>query len=93
MAEFNVEVATSQFVKRYREHQGKQINNSSLHAGSPMYYYCRHCAVGTDVLPESHFRKPTTVCEACVPLVEHGLVEDAKKRARSEVEAETPVPA
>jgi len=80
--ELNVDVAVEQFVKRFRENQDKgQVDNSTLYAGSPMYYYCRHCSELTEVLPESHRSAPKTICEPCKVLEAHGLIKDAKAKA------------
>ena len=82
-----VQDALAEFVKRHNEHQGKQVDNSNLHAGSPMYYYCRHCGVHTQTLPEGHFGRPKIVCVPCEVLEAHGLIprgiEMAKERAAS----------
>lgn len=75
MTELNIEVAMEQYHKRVEENKGKQIDNSSLHAGSPMYYYCRKCGVETDVLPEGWFGGgPKRICNPCKVLEDHGLV-------------------
>lgn len=66
-------VAMEQFRKRKAENDGKQIMNSTLPAGSPMYYYCKCCGVQTQVLPELHMSVPITRCDACDVLVKHGL--------------------
>ena len=59
--------------KRKADNKGKQINNSSLYAGSPMYYYCRHCGVLTDTLAESDFStRPRQICSACREMVKFG---------------------
>ena len=45
-----------------------QIDNSSLCAGSSMYYYCQGCGLQSDVLPESwdpRFTQPKKLCSAC----------------------------
>lgn len=48
---------------------GKQVDNSSLHAGSPMYYYCLCCGAQTAVLPEGWYReRPPRYCDACLAL-------------------------
>ena len=48
-----------------KEHQPKHVDNASLYAGSPMYYYCRSCGWESDVLPECHVSAPRRLCEAC----------------------------
>lgn len=68
-------------VEQYWERVGtktKQINNSSLHAGSPMYFYCRHCGVLTDTLPENYISPPSKLCGGCKRLVEAALMPPPK---------------
>jgi hypothetical protein len=46
------------------------IDNASLPAGSPMYYYCKSCGHQTAVLPENwYLTPPPKFCDWCV---EHG---------------------
>jgi len=71
---FNVEVALEQFRKRKVDNQGKQIDNSSLRAGSSMHYYCKFCGEHTETLPESHFGAPKVICDPCKVLNDHGLI-------------------
>lgn len=71
---FDAELAMEQFRKRKAENQGKQIDNSSLPAGSPMYYYCRFCGAHTETLPETHWNAPKITCEPCKALHIHGLI-------------------
>ena len=73
------ELAIAQFVERCAQHRGKRIDNSRLHAGSPMHYYCKHCDAPTETLPELHREPPTTVCVPCNALDEQGLLAEAKK--------------
>lgn len=50
---------------------GKQVDNASLNAGSPMYYYCKCCGVQTAVLPEDWYRElPPKYCDECKALPE-----------------------
>ena len=70
----NLDVAMEQFKKRKAANEGKKIDNSSLYAGSPMYFYCKFCEENTDVLPESYFRQPKTICNPCEILHAHGLI-------------------
>ena len=76
MAEFKFDskLALAQFEKRKKANAGKQINNGSLPAGSPMYYYCKRCGAHTETLSESHSSKPKTICEPCDALRVHGLI-------------------
>ncbi len=52
----------------------QQVDNSSLRAGAPMYYYCHGCGDLADKLPETHKDRPRRFCAACKPLHEHGLI-------------------
>lgn len=70
----DLKVAMAQFKKRQKENKGKQIDNSSLYAGSPMYFYCRFCGCQTAVLPEDYTCTPKRVCDPCEILHAHGLV-------------------
>jgi hypothetical protein len=48
-----------------------QIDNGSLYAGSSMYYYCKHCGLLSDTLPEGWFMQgPSRVCKACSDMKE-----------------------
>lgn len=47
------------------------VNNASLYAGSAMHYYCRHCGVESDVLPEEHTERPKRVCDDCQTLIDN----------------------
>ena len=42
----------------------EKINNSSLYAGSPMYFYCKVCD-GVIVLPESFICSVPKLCGEC----------------------------
>lgn len=52
----------------------KRINNSSLPAGSPMYYYCKICGEEM-VLPEDHDCNAPSKCDECQILVDFGWLE------------------
>ena len=57
--------------ERREANVGKQVNNASLPAGSPMYYYCHCCGVQTAVLPEDWYReRPPRYCAECLALPE-----------------------
>lgn len=85
---FDTEVAIGTFIERYMATAGQeQVNNSHLPAGSPMYYYCRHCRKHTETLPESHLKRPKTVCDPCKVLDDHGLIPKAIERAKAAIEA------
>ena len=82
--QLDVEVALQQFVKRHRAEKGKpRVDNARLPAGSPMYYYCKHCGVFTEVLDELHSKGAKTCCDPCRVLVDHGLVDEALQRVRN----------
>ena len=51
-----------------------RINNSSLRAGAPMYYYCRSCGLLSDCRGESDFFSP--VRNHCRECEEEGLAEN-----------------
>ena len=70
----DLKVAMKQFEKRQKENKGKQIDNASLYAGSPMYFYCQFCGVQTAVLGELYTCTPCTVCDPCEILHVHGLI-------------------
>ncbi len=50
-------------------------DNSSLPAGSPMYYYCISCGHLSDCLPESHNCAPSKLCTECQALKDLGWLE------------------
>jgi hypothetical protein len=57
--------------ERREANVGKQVDNASLHAGSPMYYYCRACGAHTATLPEDWYREPPPkFCDECRALPE-----------------------
>lgn len=58
-----------------RAHQPKHIDNGSLYAGSPMYYYCRSCGWLAACLPEDHLESPPHYCRECELLKDHGWLE------------------
>lgn len=82
-------VALKQFVKRYQKYQGKQIDNSTLYAGSPMHYYCQFCGKPTETLPEGHRSRPKVKCDPCVVIESHGLMDDALDKAKEATPART----
>lgn len=59
-----------------RNNPPKEIDNASLYAGSPMYYYCESCDHLADVLAESDFStKPKELCGFCRTLKNRGWLE------------------
>ena len=77
--------AFEQFVRRksYAE-QVVKIDEQGLHAGSPIYHYCEHCGVPTEVLPEAHLWEPYKFCSQCAALVRNGLLEEAIQFSKGE---------
>lgn len=61
-------------IRKKRNKNKKQINNSSLPAGSPMYFYCKEYGDESDCLPESYLSTPKKLCEPCKALKEAGLI-------------------
>jgi len=59
--------------ERRAENRHKTVDNSSLYAGSPMYYFCKMCYAPTGTLDESDFttRIPPH-CDACMELIKSG---------------------
>ncbi len=58
-----------------RANKPKPIDNGSLHAGSPMYFYCLACAHLADVKPESFTTRPKSLCAECDALKQLGWLE------------------
>jgi hypothetical protein len=54
------------------------VDNSSLYAGSPMYYYCRECGVFITSLPESHTCAAPSLCDGCKKLTDQELLPEAR---------------
>lgn len=78
----DLDVAKASFIRRYQENHGKEIDNSKLYAGSPMYYYCNGCCVHVATLPEGWFMSgPPKYCDACKVLADHGLLQELIKEA------------
>ncbi|MEK9151964.1 MAG: hypothetical protein AAB692_01210 [Patescibacteria group bacterium] len=69
-------VALEALKKRREENAKKEkIDNSRLHAGSPMYFYCISCDGLSDVLPESYLTPPKQCCKECQALKDLGWLE------------------
>jgi len=62
-------------LKKRRAHPPKQIDNASLYAGSPMYFYCKSCGWLADTKPESYLDRPKPLCEECQALKDLGWLE------------------
>ena len=71
------EYALSALKKRKEENAKKEkIDNSSLEAGSPMYFYCKVCGGLADTLPENYlFSAPKKLCKECQALKDCGWLE------------------
>lgn len=70
------EYALKQLKKRKEENAKKEkIDNASLYAGSPMYFYCTSCDVLSDVKPETYLDTPKTICDECKALKDLGWLE------------------
>ncbi len=52
----------------------KKVDNSQLHAGSPMYYYCKSCSQPI-ILPEDHTCPVPALCDECQALKQLGWLE------------------
>ncbi len=66
-------LALAALEKRREQNSSKVIDNSSLQAGSNMYYYCKYCLALTHTLSEGDFRtKPKRCCNDCQPLKDKG---------------------
>ncbi len=53
----------------------KQIDNSQLYAGSPMYFYCQSCGHEADIKPETYITPPKKLCGECQALKDLGWLE------------------
>ena len=53
-----------------------KVDNASLPAGSPMYFYCKICGHVAAVLPEDFMSTPPKLCENCAFLKEMGWLND-----------------
>lgn len=68
--------AALEALKERRANPPKKIDNASLHAGSPMYFYCKSCGHLADTLPESYFLStPKKFCDECSALKDIGWLE------------------
>lgn len=50
----------------------ERVDNHSLPAGAPMYYYCRLCGMELGAHPEAHVGPAPRYCSPCETLVEAG---------------------
>lgn len=73
-----VAIMQENFRKRVKRNANKKkIDNASLVAESPMYFYCKYCGDHTETLPENFTKKPVTVCVPCHELEKLGAIPDA----------------
>lgn len=76
--------AFDQFIRRRKyARQIEKIDNSGLHAGSPMYFYCDHCGIPTEVLTEDYLFQPINCCSQCQGLEKQGWLDAAKKKSQT----------
>ena len=70
------EHALEQLGIRRKENADKEkIDNSSLPAGYPMYFYCISCSALADTKPESYIARPKRLCNECQALKDIGWLE------------------
>jgi hypothetical protein len=62
-------------LEQRRKNPPKQIDNSRLYAGSPMYFYCQSCGYQSDILPEAYIGTPRKLCDDCQRLKDLGWLE------------------
>lgn len=76
---FVLQKACEQFLRR-KKYAAKlqKIDNRGLHAGAPMYYYCKECGTPTEVLPEEHLFPPNTHCSQCYQLIQKNWIKTAR---------------
>jgi hypothetical protein len=74
------EKALEQFGRRRRyAAQIERIDNAGLHAGQPMYFYCKTCNIPTEVLPEDYLFTPISLCSQCQGMKDEGWLDEAMK--------------
>lgn len=61
--------------RRQANAEMKKIDNASLPAGSPMYFYCISCGDNHAVLPETYITPPPKLCPECQALKDCGWLE------------------
>ena len=61
--------------RREKNKNKKHIDNSSLYAGSPMYFYCLGCNAEI-VVPENYTTRPK-LCPECQDLKDKGWLEQS----------------
>lgn len=58
--------------RRKASKSAPRVDNASLYAGQPMYYYCKSCGALADVLPECHINRPKQLCNECQAMQDLG---------------------
>ena len=77
------------FVERVKDSKlNPRIDNASLCAGSPMYYYCGECGAFITSLPECHSGPAPHTCNSCKKLEDGELMVEARKAAEASEKAE-----
>lgn len=72
--------ALDQFLRRQKySRQIAKIDNSGLHCGSPMYFYCNHCGIPTEVLTEDYLFAPIQSCSQCQGIEKQGWLAKFKE--------------
>ena len=72
------------FVERVKDSKlNPRIDNASLYAGSPMYYYCGECGAFITSLPECHSGPAPHTCNSCKKLEDGELMVEARKAAET----------
>jgi uncharacterized OB-fold protein len=61
--------------RRRKSAKVKKIDNSSLYAGSPMYFYCKTCGAIADILPENYIAPPKKYCNQCQAMIDLNWME------------------
>ena len=86
MIAINFDVMKIEFLRRFQDYWRKQVDNSALPAGSPMYYYCQGCGILVATQSESWCGPaPTRYCDSCQILVDHGMLDRLRKEAKCQV--------
>jgi hypothetical protein len=68
-----------EFILRHKN-RPLPMDNASLVAGSPMYYYCKACGKFITALPEEHIRPAPKYCDDCQDLKNEALLDEALRR-------------
>lgn len=69
----NVDIKDQPALLRLRkrlDNPAERINNASLRAGSPMFFYCKMCGAESDRVPEGYISSPKKICNDCKELKE-----------------------